>query len=156
MKSGRHTVKLWREGLNINTFLPYPSFSESARVLDGKRLGKQRIEVLQILRSLAGESRGWRNHPAVRMWRGYARTLAVYGIEMCAEWKRRGYRDATAEKILEILLGLERIAESRNPPWLGDRAFHLSHQSNLVRKNPDHYRGFFPEVPDDLPYIWPA
>ena len=42
------------------------------------------------------------------------------------------------------------------PPWLGDAAFHRSHQAALVRKDPEHYRRFFPDVPDDLPYVWPS
>ena len=42
------------------------------------------------------------------------------------------------------------------PPWLGEDRFHLSHQSALVRKDPAHYRTYFPDVPDDLPYVWPA
>ena len=42
------------------------------------------------------------------------------------------------------------------PPWLGDPALHRSHQSSLVRKDPAHYRRFFPDVPDDLPYVWPV
>lgn len=37
----------------MQTFLPYPDFNESARVLDDKRLGKQRVECLQILNVLA-------------------------------------------------------------------------------------------------------
>jgi hypothetical protein len=42
------------------------------------------------------------------------------------------------------------------PPWIGDAGFHRSHQSNLVRKDPEFYRPFFPDVPDDLPYLWPG
>lgn len=37
----------------MQTFLSYPDFNESARVLDDKRLGKQRVECLQILNVLA-------------------------------------------------------------------------------------------------------
>lgn len=48
----------------MQTFLPYPSFAESARVLDRQRLGKQRVEVLQLLRALTGQTKGWANHPA--------------------------------------------------------------------------------------------
>jgi len=34
--------------------------------------------------------------------------------------------------------------------------FTLSHQSNLLRKDPEFYRPVFgPDVPDDLPYVWP-
>jgi hypothetical protein len=42
------------------------------------------------------------------------------------------------------------------PSWLGEPALHRSHQSALVRKLPEHYRPLFPEVPDDLPYVWPV
>ena len=34
----------------MQTFLPYPDFARSAAVLDRQRLGKQRVEVLQILK----------------------------------------------------------------------------------------------------------
>lgn len=38
----------------MQTFLPYPNFKASARVLDTKRLGKQRVENLQIMSALLG------------------------------------------------------------------------------------------------------
>lgn len=41
------------------------------------------------------------------------------------------------------------------PRWLADEEFHRSHRSSLVRKDPDFYRPLFPDVPDDLPYVWP-
>ena len=42
------------------------------------------------------------------------------------------------------------------PPWLGDEAFHLSHCAALVRKDPEFYGPQFPDVPNDLPYVWPT
>ena len=36
----------------MQTFLPYSNFYKSAKVLDQKRLGKQRVEVLQLLNSI--------------------------------------------------------------------------------------------------------
>jgi hypothetical protein len=36
----------------VQTFLPYPDFRRTAEVLDSPRLGKQRVETLQILRAL--------------------------------------------------------------------------------------------------------
>ena len=39
----------------MQTFLPYADFSKSAGVLDRMRLGKQRVETLQILQKLVGE-----------------------------------------------------------------------------------------------------
>jgi hypothetical protein len=74
----------------MQTFLPYESYAASAEVLDNKRLGKQRVEVLQLLKALAGESKGWVNHPAAKMWRGREFWLSIYGICVCDEWLSRG------------------------------------------------------------------
>jgi len=51
----------------VQTFLPYTDFIKSAKCLDYKRLGKQRVEAKQILNILLGETTkaGWTNHPAV-------------------------------------------------------------------------------------------
>ncbi|HSH62169.1 MAG TPA: hypothetical protein VK988_21475 [Acidimicrobiales bacterium] len=42
------------------------------------------------------------------------------------------------------------------PAWLFDEALHRSHRSAVVRKDPSVYRLLFPDVPDDLPYVWPV
>ena len=138
----------------MNTFLPFKSFTRSAKVLDSKRLGKQRVEVFQILRVLRGETIGWRNHPAVKMWRGHEQALGMYGAAMCDEWTNHGYVDATKTKIL-TLSGYTPGTTAIAPWWLGAPDFHLAQQSNLLRKKRDHYEQFFPFVPDDLPYWWP-
>jgi hypothetical protein len=83
----------------LQTFLPYPDFAASAVVLDRRRLGKQRVEALQILRALTRERYGWKHHPAVRMWAGYEEALACYAMEICAEWVRRGHADSCAASI---------------------------------------------------------
>jgi hypothetical protein len=61
----------------MQTFLPYKDFKKSAKVLDNKRLGKQRVEAFQILNILLGrtKTKGWRNHPAVLMWKGHSNAL---------------------------------------------------------------------------------
>lgn len=61
----------------VQTFLPYPDFERSAAVLDPARLGKQRVETLQVLRALELPDYGWRNHPAVGMWRGRTPALVA-------------------------------------------------------------------------------
>lgn len=138
----------------MQTFLPYPSFVKSAKVLDRQRLGKQRVEVLQILKCLAGETTGWKNHPAVKMWQGYEVPLTMYGLAICNEWVRRGYKDTCAQKIVAIgsKIGHDKIAM---PPWMGSE-IHETHQSNLLRKLPEHYQSFFPNVSDDMEYYWPV
>lgn len=137
----------------VQTFLPYPSFERSARALDDVRLGKQRVEVLQILNTLHGLRGGWRHHPAVRMWRGHEEALIEYGLAVTQEWLRRGKQDTCLGKIGAF----SRPGRSRTrPPWLGNRALHRSHKSALVRKDPSRYGPMFPGVPGDLPYVWPA
>ncbi len=134
----------------MQTFLPYPSFEKSAKIFDRQRLGKQRVETYQILLALSGRKSGWRNHPAVKMWRGYENSLVQYGIAVCKEWKSRGYQDTCLEKINELRNLKKRTV---HPFWIGKRGFHASHKSNLVRKDKDHYGKYFPNVSDNLPYI---
>lgn len=149
----------------MQTFLPYSDFERSAQALDPRRLGKQRVEALQIVRALTWVKYGWRNHPAVGMWRGYEEALGCYGLVCCHEWLRRGFADTCAGTISADLASAgvrgvrsqqELTAAGALPPWLGDEALHLSHRSALVRKDPTYYRPQFPDVPDDLPYHWPV
>ncbi|QEV43733.1 cytoplasmic protein [Streptomyces vinaceus] len=149
----------------MQTFLPFPSFAVSAAVLDLRRLGKQRVEAVQVLRGLIVPGYGWRRHPAVRMWAGYEEALVRYGLEICAVWTAAGRADTCAATLVRDLgsgapAGAPRTqeqlaADGDLPPWLGTPDFHRSHQSALVRKAPDFYRERFPGVPDDLPYVWP-
>lgn len=140
----------------VNTFLPYPDFRRSAQTLDNKRLGKQRVEGLQILKANLGLTKGWRNHPAAVMWRGHEWRLFMYIIAICDEWEARGFKDTIRDQVSELALQHQTYmlstAHPSGPWWLGNRAFHRSHRSNLKRKDPDHYN--FPG-PDDLPYLWP-
>lgn len=143
----------------MQTFLPYASFRRTARVLDSRRLGKQRVEALQILRALEIEDYGWKSHPVVRMWRGYTEALVTYGATMVAEWSARGFGDTCLCQMVEFApraRSQRALAEAGAlPSWLGDRALHRSHRSVLVQKDPGYYRPRFPGVPEDLPYVWP-
>lgn len=139
----------------MQTFLPYPDFAESARVLDRQRLGKQRSETIQLLRALLVPGSGWANHPAAKMWRGYEASLALYGLMICSEWMDRGYEDSCMQKIA-IVSANHPIENVIDPPWLGNPAFHASHRSNLLRKDPKWYGRFGWTEPDNLPYVWPA
>ena len=38
--------------------------------------------------------------------------------------------------------------------WAVD--FHISHQSNLLRKDEEHYRPWFPGIRNDHIYVWPV
>ncbi len=161
----------------MQTFLPFPDFAESARCLDRQRLGKQRVETLQLLRVQAVPRSGWSNHPASRMWRGYERSLAFYGLAVCFEWQARGYKDTCAGKIAAILRGhcegcgglqegdalawyreVQASLTAELPPWFGDPEFHSSHRRALLCKDFEHYGRFeWPEGrPSSYVYAWPV
>tara|TARA_R100001244_G_scaffold114067_1_gene84491 strand:+ start:71 stop:496 length:426 start_codon:yes stop_codon:yes gene_type:complete len=137
----------------MQTFLPYESFKESAQVLDYRRLGKQRVEALQIFNALTGVPTksgkaytGWLNHPAVVMWKGYEEALLLYKNKMIEEWILRGYNNT-----------MEMIGVSDNvstPNWLGDEKVHASHRSNLLRKDYKFYSQYKWLEPDNLEYYW--
>ena len=139
----------------MQTFLPYADLRASSVVLDDRRLGKQRVETFQILRALTWPTYAWKNHPAVRMWRGFVPALVAYGLANCAEWSRRGYADSVGPQLLGWTGG-HPPRDLELPPWFGLEAVHRSHRSALVRKDPAFYRPLFGQVPDDLPYAWPA
>lgn len=131
----------------MQTFLPLPGFQETARVLDYRRLGKQRVEAQQILNALEGGG-GWSNHPAVLMWRGYEPALRRYRNEMIKEWVHRGYNNS-----MPLCHTGGRV---RMPDWIGDEAFHASHRSNLLRKDQSFYSRYDWSEPSTLPYVWPT
>jgi hypothetical protein len=141
----------------MQTFVSEDTFYASVRVLDRQRLGKQRVETLQIMKALAGLSKGWINHPATRMWRGYERALLDYQNATCNEWLRRGYKDTCFTKTVRV------FAEHFNtnvgvalPHWWGDNRVHDSHKSALVFKHPEWYSKYYPDVVGEYNYYWPV
>lgn len=127
----------------MNTFLPVPDFAQSAAYLDRARLGKQRVEVLQLLNG------SWPHHPIAKLWAPYRPALSWYGLCICNEWLLRGYKDTCFGKIRELC-----APDLTPPPWVGDPEFHASHRSNLLRKDYAYYSAFNWTEPTNLRYIW--
>lgn len=119
----------------MQTFLPYSDFRLSAACLDYRRLGKQRVEAMQLL---LGQ---WPNHPASKMWRGYEDALAFYGFCCCEEWVKRGYKNRIIFEYNSVMAR-----------WGGP--IHSSHRSNLLRKDYVWYSRFGWSEPTTLPYVW--
>lgn len=139
--------------------------------LDRQRLGKQRVETFQILNVLRGIDKngdykvhkGWVNHPCTTMWRGHAYALAHYGYLCCVEWINRGYNDTMSWRFYDAMESMrcDNILESgtwnlQRPSWLTDDAVIVTHKSNLIRKDPEHYQPHWPDIPDNLEYLWPT
>lgn len=135
----------------MNTFLPYEDFRKTAKCLDCRRLGKQRVEAWQIYQALTKENYGWKNHPIVKMWQGYEQALLRYGMAICEEWKIRGYKDTMLDKFINNY-NIEK--DIGCPSWLGKKSFHASHRSNLLRKDKEYYSKFGWKETDNLPYVW--
>ena len=141
----------------MNTFLPYPDFRRSAKCLDYKRLGKQRIEAWQIYLALTKKNYGWKNHPAVKMWKNYEACLITYGIEICVEWRYRKYKDNMLLKFLKeyIKTPSQYLYFLKTPKWLGNKKFHSAMRSNLLRKDYKYYKRFHWKEKPNLQYYWP-
>lgn len=140
----------------MQTFLTDKNPVVSAQNLDNKRLGKQRVEAIQIANILLNQTstNAWRNHPAVKMWRGYeAFLIKVYLKAILNEWTKRGFKNTKCEEHFNRLLNFIKDKPITEPKWFS-KDFFISHQSNLVRKNPSFYKSKF-NVLENLEYIWP-
>jgi len=146
----------------MQTFVPHITFPDCARVLDRQRLGKQRVECLQILKALSGSSKGWVNHPATKMWRGYEPALCWYAFAVCNEWCKRGYADTCREKITQMAINLFKFdphgidnIDFRMPHWWTG-PIHATHRAVLLHKDHDWYGQFnWLETPSEE-YHWPT
>lgn len=129
----------------MQTFLPYDNYLKSMIVLDNKRLNKQVLETHQIIHTLTYGSR-WENHPAVIMWQGHLDALKAYFNAALEEWLTRGFNSKFV-KYEDI------PATHPYPWWMGLTEFHLSHRSNLKRKDPGYYKEF--DIGTNWVYLWP-
>jgi hypothetical protein len=137
----------------MNTFITDNDPIICARNLDFKRLGKQRIEAIQILKAIdarqKGVKYGWINHPAVIMWISYENSLKYYTNCMINEWIRRGYKN-TLQKFEEY--------STKMPWWFTWNQLQESHQNSLLRKDFSYYKDIF--VPrkeyENFTYVWPS
>ena len=133
----------------MQTFLPYSDFRASAACLDYRRLGKQRIEAMQIYQIITGQatSNAWKNHPAVLMWEGYENCLASYYNTCVLEW--------VYERKYKHTMGLLPCEGLDVPPWLGDKQFHSTHRAALLAKNFEWYSQFKWTEEPVINYYWP-
>jgi hypothetical protein len=138
----------------VNTFVCEPTFHDAAFRLDRARLGKQRLEVWQILQALTGASTGWAKHPAVLAWTGHERALARFGLACHDEWIRRRYQDTTRGRLAAYA---ETLPDTGDPWWIGDPTYLTHVRAVLVAKDPDWYGPQWPDVgPLDGPQWWPT
>ena len=131
----------------MQTFLPYKDFNKSIQCLDYRRLGKQRVEAMQLIKSIDNPNYKWSSHPCSKMWSNYKNALEHY-MNLCIdEWISRGYNNTMEKANVDI----DTIIY---PSWLGDKRLHDSHKSNLLFKDREFYSRYNWKVSLHLPYYW--
>jgi len=154
----------------MQVFMSEYTFEESAKVLDNKRLVKQLLEGRQILAALAGQTKGWRNHPATRMFEGYEPALFDYLYYVAKEMEQRGYKTENNWNEIVRLALAHLIVDSdyQMPPWFVDRStLHsvvTTHRRSLYNKAPELYPQYEYEASigadfvccDSCNYYWPT
>jgi len=154
----------------MQVFMSEYTFEESAKVLDNKRLVKQLLEGRQILAALAGQTKGWRKHPATRMFEGYEPALFDYLYYVAKEMEQRGYKTENNwnEIVRLALVHFTVDSDYEMPPWFVDRAtLHsvvTTHRRSLYNKAPELYPQYEYEASigagfvccDRCNYYWPT
>lgn len=142
----------------MQTFLPYKDFSMSAEALDSKRLNKQILEGYQILKVLSNKDphAGWRNHPAVKMWRGHEHLLLDYVMTMVKEADKRGIKtDKNVSNIMDLINTYGVDWGFDIPEWYENdvtmKRLTTTHKANLYKKDPVYYYNFFSAVAKSNP-----
>jgi hypothetical protein len=133
----------------MQTFLPSKNFDVAANMLDSKRLNKQILECYQILKVLSNKDpkAAWRNHPAVKMWRGHEHALFTYTLAMVNEANKRGIK---TDKNMENLISLRVLFLSEwghgLPSWYYNasemKRITTTHRARLYVKDPIYYCEF--------------
>lgn len=122
----------------MQTFLTSYDLTANAKVLDNKRLYKQFLEGYQILNVLITNKKAWSNHPAVKQWKGYERSLFTYITSIFDECRHRGIalNSTLFSRSVSLITNFEIVngVDDRNPPWWGRPEIISSHRSRLLCK----------------------
>ena len=91
----------------MQVFSMHYDYHQTAKELDYRRLGKQRVESWQILNTIQKKKNGltkaaWINHPCIKIWYDCELALVNYSIAICEEWIRRGYKDTMLDRFLKM------------------------------------------------------
>jgi hypothetical protein len=123
----------------MQVFLPVSDVDGSLRILDKRRLGKQRVEAKQLIDTIldrpmaSGKPRkGWRNHPAAVMFRRYLPALVYYYNRSLIIFEEAGGKNDKLQP--ETYCDIPELRPADEPWWWGDPQVHSSHRSRLLFK----------------------
>lgn len=130
------------------TFIVFGDFVINATFLDNKRLGKQRVEAMQLIDAIE-KGTAWKKHPAAVSWKNHVDGLKYYANCIINEWIKRGFNNTMEFYVLPETVIL--------PWWTQWSPLHHSHRAMLIRKDPFFYKDKFDVDPLfwNFGYIWP-
>jgi len=133
------------------TFILDQDLVASFKLLDDRRLGKQRVEAHQIINAIEGKSKGWTSHPITKGWSKHVDALKVYFNLCVMEWEGRGRNNSMP------LYDVPMDGSVVFPWWVVNLPVIYSHQASLLRKEPSFYSEllFPPEEYKSVGYLWP-
>jgi len=145
----------------MQTFLPYPSYSQTAMCLDNKRLIKQILEAVQIFNVIKNPlAKGWQKHPAVNQWRNHPGQLMSYAVCMCHEYTNRFNKIHKYDAQIKNYLMNNMIGPS--PKFRFNVNYLDNHKAILLGKDFSYYKYYWPNIHPAIktngkwPYIWPS
>lgn len=127
------------------------SLEYTCKVLDKRRLNKQRVEAYQIISTIEKGTTGWSNHPATIMWIGYTTALRYYYNQITLECIKRkievtmplypfGDETVRYQTVDEFLCNAPMPKECIVFPWWFTwEPLIASHRVSLMRKMPEYY-----------------
>ena len=124
----------------MQTFILHTDMEISAGRLDAARCFKQAVECKQIYLAINNQSNGWRQHPAVLQWHGWADHLLSYGwlcLTDCRSYKAGRLKAWYAQQKYHKYFTF--------PPKF-DQLIPF-HQALLLRKDYHYYKHLFPSIP---------
>jgi len=123
----------------VQIFRPYRDWARSAKVLDDRRLGKQRVETKQVLLAILRKL-------GVLMYfnggRPYVGDLVGYFYAIVEEWKARGHKNNIS--LADVVPLLAKVKGAPGTPIT--HVHEVEYRRVLILKEPCHYlRVFSPE-----------
>lgn len=135
--------------------LPHKSFEWSARALTDGHLQENMVMIDRVMSALLVD--GYDSEEA-NIWARYTRALLAYQQATCFEWAQRGGNDYYWNRTRLVFLDAVKDPMAIPlilPPWVGYAEMHISHQSYLIRSNPEHYSRQFPGISPNHKIVWP-
>ena len=141
------------QAIMVVTFLVSENFIDTAKILDDRRLLKQRVEAKQIIDALlkGSDAKGWKHHPATLMWTGCVDALKLYYNMIVTECILRGKNNNMPLYEIDVA--------PKMPFWMGNKKVHYSHIARLLAKDFEYYSKKL-ILPDEIyhkyGYVWPS